>query len=163
MTSVNKAGEASASACLTNCPAHNRQPNGEHTDSAKRCADGVNLHIAARGTEIIGKWVVVKLLDGSVEHTVYDHQSEAVGAMWPNEREYAYMMVPRQWVTLCEAESYMRFNRLRYEAGMNVMPDPRDVKRPGPVRDVIRPLTRTAHDQMMASLGLQPGKRIWRP
>jgi len=159
MTAANTAGEASASACVSNCPPRNRLPNGQHTDAAKRCADGVNLAIAARGTEVIGKWLCVKLEDGSVEQTVYDHQSDAVGAMWPHEHEYAYLRIPRQWMTLCESESYLRFNRMRYDAGMNVMPDPRDVQRPGAVRDVIRPLTRTAHQQMMAefarSLGIK--------
>lgn len=161
MTGANTAGEASASACMSNCPPRNRLPNGQHTDPAKRCADGVNLAIAARGTEVIGKWLAVKLEDGSVDQTVYDHQSNAVGAMWPREREYAYLQIPRQWMTLCEAESYMRFNRLRYEAGMNVMPDPRDVKRPGPVRDIIKPLTRTGRERQMAEFSRALGLRTF--
>lgn len=152
MSGPNTAAEASASACMSNCPPRNRLPNGQHTDAAKRCADGVNLAIAALGAEVVGKWMCVKLEDGSVDQTVYDHQSDAVGAMWPDERAYAYLQVPRQWMTLCDAESYMRFCRLRYEAGMNVMPDPRDVKRPGAVRDVIPRLERTAHRDMMATL-----------
>lgn len=152
MTAANSAGEARASACVQGCPPRNRQPDGQHTDAAKRCADGVNLCIAARGTEIIGKWLAVKLEDGSVDQTVYEFQSDAVSAMWPREREFCYARIPRQWMTLCEAESYLRFNRMRYDAGMDVMPDPRDVKRPGAVRDVIRPLTRRAHAEQMASL-----------
>lgn len=159
MPAANPAGEASASACLSNCPPRNRLPNGQHTDAAKRCADGVNLAIAALGTEAIGKWMCVKLADGSVDQTVYDHQSSAVAAMWPDERAYAYLKIPRQWMTLCEAESYMRFNRLRYEAGMNVMPDPRDVRRPGEVRDVIKPLTRRAHAEMLAEMQRALGLR----
>jgi hypothetical protein len=147
---------------MSNCPPRNRQPDGQHTDSAKRCADGVNLAIAARGTEVIGKWLAVKLEDGSVEQTVYDYQSDAAGAMWPREREYAYARIPRQWMTLCEAESYLRFNRLRYEAGMDVMPDPREVKRPGNVRDVIKPLTRTAHAEQMAAMASVLGLRTFR-
>ena len=159
MTAPNTAGEASASACMSNCPPRNRMPNGQHTDPAKRCADGVNLAIAARGTEAIGKWMAVKLEDGSVDQTVYDHQSDAVGAMWPDERAHAYLRIPRQWMTLCEAESYLRFCRLRYDAGMDVMPDPRDVQRPGEVRDVIQPLTRTAHAQQMADFARALGLR----
>lgn len=161
MTNANTAGEASASACMSNCPPRNRLPNGQHTDPAKRCADGVNLAIAARGTEVIGKWLAVKLEDGSVDQAVYDYQSNAVGAMWPREREYAYLQIPRQWLTLCEAGSYLRFNRMRYDAGMNVMPDPRDVKRPGEMRDVIKPLTRTAHAQQMADLASVLGHRAF--
>lgn len=151
MTSANTAGEARASACEPGCPPRNRMANGEHTDAAKRCADGVNLAIAAKGTEAVGRWLAVKLGDGSVDQTLYDHQADAVGAMWPNERLYCYLRIPRQWLTLCEAESYLRLNRMRYDAGMDVMPDPRDVRRPGEEgRDIIQPLTRNAHRQLMA-------------
>jgi hypothetical protein len=79
--------------------------------------------------------------------------------MWPHETRYAYMQVPRQWVTLCESESYLRFNRLRYQAGMSTMPDPRDVRRPGAVRDVIRPLTRRAHAEQLAAMQRALGLR----
>ena len=159
MTAANTAGEARASACEPGCPPRNRMPNGQHTDAAKRCADGVNLAIAAKGTEAVGRWLAVKLEDGSVDQTLYDHQSDAVGAMWPNETLWCYLRVPRQWMTLCEAESYLRLNRMRYDAGMHVMPDPRDVKRPGAVRDVIEPLTRTAHRDMLAQMARAIGLR----
>jgi hypothetical protein len=136
--------------------------NGQHTDSAKRCADGINLAIAAEGTEAIGKWLAVKLEDGSVDQTLYDYQSDAVGSMFPYERSYCYLQIPRQWLTLCEAESYLRFNRMRYDAGMDVMPDPRDVRRPGSgPTDVIQPLTRSAHAQQLEQLRTALGLPDW--
>ena len=123
-------------------------PNGQHTDAAKRCADKVNLAIAAEGTEAIGKWLVIRLADGDCDLTLYPTQTDAVLATMPYEREHCYLQVPREWLTLCEAESWLRFNRMRYDAGMGTMPDP---------RDVIPPLTRTAHqrqmDQMAKALG----------
>jgi hypothetical protein len=153
---TNTAGEARASACEPGCPPRNRMPDGRHTDAAKRCADGVNLCIAARGTQAIGRWLAVRLTDGQVDATLYDHQADAVGAKWPYEREHCYLRIPRQWMTLCEAESFMRFNRMRYDAGMGTMPDP---------RDVIRPLTRTAQEQQMAdfarALGLADLSRYY--
>ena len=140
MTAANRAGEARASQCDQGCPPRNRMANGQHTDSAKRCADKVNLAIAAEGTVAVGKWLAVRLADGDCDGTLYAVQDDAVGAMWPYERDYCYLRVPRQWMTLCEAESFLRFNRLRYDSGMCTMPDP---------REVIRPLTRSAHEQMM--------------
>lgn len=159
MTAASEAGVARASACEPGCPPRNRQPNGQHTDAAKRCADAVNLAISAEGTDAIGKWLAIKLEDGSSDRTVYPHQSDAVGTMWPDERLYCYIRIPRQWVTQCEAESFLRMNRMRYDAGMNVMPDPRDVKRPGAVRDVIQPLTRTAHAEMIEQMARALGIR----
>ncbi len=149
MTSANTSGEARASNCDQGCPPRNRLPNGQHTDAAKRCADGVNLVIAAKGTEAIGKWLVIKLADGSVDFTLYPGQSDAVGAAWPWEREHCYLKVPRQWMTLCEAESYLRFNRLRYDAGMGTMPDP---------REVIRPVTKHDADAQIAAMARALGQ-----
>lgn len=135
MTAANTAGEARASRCDEGCPPRNRKPNGQHTDAAKRCADKVNLAIAAEGVEAVGKWMVIKLADGDSDLTLYPTQTDAVMATMPYEREHCYLQVPRQWMTLCEAESWLRFNRMRYDAGMGTMPDP---------REVIRPLTREA-------------------
>lgn len=156
MTAANTAGEARASQCETGCPPRNRLPDGQHTDPAKRCADKVNLVIAAEGTEAVGRWLAVKLADGDCDLTVYPDQASAVNAMKPYEREYCYTRIPRQWMTLCEAESWLRMNRMRYDAGMGTMPDP---------RDVIPPLTRTAHQQQMEqfarALGLPDLSRYW--
>lgn len=159
MSAASEAGVARASACDLGCRTFEWMRIGQHTDAAKRCADVVNLALSAEGTDAVGKWLAIKLEDGSSDRTLYAHQSDAVGAMWPNERRYCYIRVPRQWVTLCEAESFLRMNRLRYEAGMDVMPDPRDVKRPGAMRDVIEPLTRSAHaamiEQMLQGTGIR--------
>lgn len=140
LTAANTAGEARASKCEPGCPPRNRLPNGMHSDAAKRCADSVNLVIAAEGTEAVGKWLAVKVADGSCDLTVYPSQDAAVRSMRPYEREYCYTRVPRQWMTLCEAESWIRMNRMRYQAGMGTMPDP---------RQLIRPLTKTAEQRQM--------------
>jgi hypothetical protein len=152
VTAANTAGEVRASKCEPGCPPRNRLPNGQHTDAAKRCADGVNLCIAARGTEAVGRWLIVKLADGSVDATLYATQSDAVGSAFPYEREHCYLKVPRQWMTLCEAESYMRFNRMRYDSGMGTMPDP---------REIIRPLTKEAADRQMEQFRQALGETDW--
>lgn len=156
MTAASEAGVARASACEAGCPPRNRLPDGQHTDAAKRCADKVNLAIAAEGAGAVGKWMAVKLADGGSDGTLYPVQSDAVGAMFPYEREHCYLRIPRQWMTLCESESYLRMNRMRYDAGFAVMPDP---------RDIIRPLTKSAHRQQMEqfehALGLTDLSRYW--
>lgn len=149
MTAANTAGEARASVCEPGCHPRNRLPSGQHTDAAKRFADKVNLVIAALGTEAIGKWLVIKLADGDCDFTVYPTQGAAITATMPYEREHLYMMIPRQWITLCEAESYLRTNRLRYDAGMGTMPDP---------REVIRPLTQRDADAQLAAMARAIGQ-----
>lgn len=154
MTSVNTAGEARASKCEDGCHPRNRLPNGQHTDAAKRCADKVNLVIVGSGTEAVGRWLAIKLADGDCDLTVYPTQSAAVNSVRPYEREHCYLMIPRQWMTLCEAESYLRFNRLRYDAGMGTMPDPREVIRPVTKRDADRQV-----EQMAQALNLSDFSR----
>jgi len=149
VTSANTAGEARASACEPGCPPRNRLPNGQHSDPAKRCADRVNLVIAAQGTEVVGKWLAIKLTDGDTDYTVYPTQSAAVASKMPYEREHCYLRIPRQWMTQCEAESYLRMNRMRYESGMGTMPDP---------REVIRPLTKRDADAQFAAMARALGQ-----
>lgn len=50
----------------------------EEWDAAKRFSDAVNLHISAQGDAAIGRWVAVKLSDGSSDGNLYDSRPDAV-------------------------------------------------------------------------------------
>lgn len=142
MTGVNTAGEARASQCEQGCPPRNRAPDGQHTDAAKRAADNLNLAIAAEGAAAAGKWMAIALADGSSDHALYPAKADAA-AHQENELMFAYFRVPRQWVTLCEAESFLRANRMAYKAGFRLT-DPREVIRPVTQADADRQVERMA-------------------
>lgn len=92
-----------------------RSRGGGHSDAAKRCADWYNLHKAAgsRG------WIAVALADGGTDGVVYDTRHAAVAHMWPNERWYFYASLAAPSMTVCAAESVLRFKRImnQIEAG----------------------------------------------
>lgn len=146
MTAANTAGEFRASKCDGGCPERNRLPNGQHTDAARRAADVLNLAIAAEGTGAPGKWMAIALADGSSDRVLYPTKAAAVSHQ-SDEFRFAYFMVPRQWVTLCEAESFLRFNRMAYDAGFRLT-DPRDIIRP-----ITREAARRQMEQMARALG----------
>lgn len=148
MTGANTAGEARASQCEAGCPPRNRLPNGQHTDAAKRAADNLNLAIAAEGAAAAGKWMAIALADGSSDHALYPAKADAV-AHQADEFRFAYFRVPRQWVTLCEAESFLRVNRMAYKAGFRLT-DP---------REVIRPVTRADAERQIAQMAAAFGQR----
>lgn len=98
-------------------------PKG-HTDDAKRCADNVNLHYQAIGWDAVGKWVAIRLSDGSSDRVLYDTKRDAVRHQ-SDEFLCCYMKIIPHAMEICEAETFMEFNRKAYDAGFR-MADPDD-------------------------------------
>lgn len=87
-----------------------------HTDAASRFADGYNLHKAAGESR---GWIAVALADGRTDGEVYDTRAEAVAHTWPDERWHFYAVLSQPSMTVCAAESLLRYKRV-----MNQMDGP---------------------------------------
>jgi len=83
-----------------------------HSDAAKRFADNYNLHKAA-GTS--AGWIAVALADGGTDGQVYQTREEAVRFAWPNERWFFYATLTQPSITVCAAESVLRYKRIMNE------------------------------------------------
>lgn len=83
-----------------------------HSDAAKRFSDWYNLHKAAGMT---GGWIAVALADGSSNGDVYDTRQEAVADCWPNERWFFYAVLAAPSMSVCAAESVLRYKRVMNE------------------------------------------------
>ena len=79
-----------------------------HSDDAKRFADGYNLHKAAGATR---GYVGVRYSDGSVTRDVYETREEAVWDLWPYEDWHFYPDLSHAPMTVCQAESTLRWRR----------------------------------------------------
>lgn len=88
-----------------------RNPGAGHSDAAKRFADWYNLHKAAGSHG----WIAVALADGRTDGAVYDTRHAAVAHMWPNERWYFYATLAQPSMTICAAESVLRYKRIMNE------------------------------------------------
>ncbi len=110
--------------------------SAQHSDSAKRASDVVNLHLAAQGFAAFRKWVAVKLLDGSSDGVLYDTRREAVRHQF-DEQLCAFLCLPPTQLTPCSAEAFLKFTRDAYRSGFRLT-DP-DHRTGG--RDLIKRLT----------------------
>lgn len=118
-----------------------------HSDAARRASDAVNLHISAIGLDAAGKWVSVRLADGSSDDVLYDTKRDAVRHQ-PDEKLCAYVRVPPSGMNPCRAESFLKMTRMAYDNGFRLA-DP-DAKDGG--RELIAPLKREEHARQMARL-----------
>jgi hypothetical protein len=123
-------------------------PVRSHSDAARRASDAVNLHYAALGTEAIGKWVAIRLADGSSDGTLYDRKRDAVRHQ-PDEKLAAYVCIHVGGLNICAAESFMKTSRMAYDAGFRLA-DP-DAKHGG--LDLIPRLTQEDQGRQFAALG----------
>lgn len=83
-----------------------------HSDAAKRFSDIYNLHKAA-GTS--RGWIAVALADGSSDLVVYDTRLDAVMHQRHNERRYFYCTLAQPSMTVCAAESLLRYKRVMHQ------------------------------------------------
>lgn len=88
------------------------------SDSARRAADEINLHISALGEESHGKWVAIRLSDGSSDKVLYDSEASARGHQ-PHPSFCAYFAIPpfAQFITPAEAEARLTYFRSLADAG----------------------------------------------
>lgn len=80
-----------------------------HSDAAKRFSDTYMLHKAA-GTA--AGWIAVKYEDGSGGQEVYHSREAAIEALWPYEDRYFYCTLQAPAMTVCAAESVLRWRRV---------------------------------------------------
>ena len=83
-----------------------------HSDAAKRFADAYNLHRAAGVTR---GWIAVRYRDGSANAEVYDSREDAVRDCWPWEDEFFYAVLTAPPMSVCAAESLLRYKRIMSE------------------------------------------------
>lgn len=96
-----------------------------HSDAAKRLSETYSLHRVA-GTR--QGWIAVRYSDGSGGLTVYDTRAQAVADRWPWEDEYLYVLLQQSSMSVCAADSLLRYKRIMAEMEK---PD-RDARSGGP-------------------------------
>lgn len=98
---------------------------------AHRFADVHNMHLLADHSNV-GRWIAVRLADGTSDGVVYDHRREAV-AHQLHESLCAYVKINPKVMSVQEAASVLKFYRFAYDSGHRVI-DPE-----GP--ELIMPIT----------------------
>jgi len=91
-----------------------------HTDPAKRLCDHYNLHRIGAGTDSIGKWIAVRLIDGDSDGVLYDDKLAAVTHQHHNEQFYTFVKMIPSGMALCEAEVMLATARRLYDAGLRL-------------------------------------------
>jgi hypothetical protein len=90
-------------------------------DAARRMASAVTLAAMNGGA---GRWLAVKLQDGSSDHVHYDSRSDAMAHQL--SPEYAtYVLIPPDGMTTGQADRVLGFWRQCYDNGFRAV-DPRD-------------------------------------
>lgn len=95
-----------------------------HGDDAKRLCDGVNARYSLLTPDAIlaGRWVAFRMSDGSVDRSVYDTKRDAVRHQ-SDEFVCGYLKLTLLPMTICEAETILKFHRGAYDSGFR-LPDP---------------------------------------
>jgi len=120
-----------------------RLEGGGHSDAAKRLADWYNLHRAAGTRRGV---IAVALADGSSDGVLYEDRAAAVCHQHHNERWYAFIRIAAPSMSICEAESVMRWQR----QAAAIAPPQRD--EPGGGREVIPRLTAEDCERQLAAM-----------
>ena len=104
--------------------------NGRHSDAAKRISDATHLHRAAMGWDSVGKFIAVRLSDGTGGNTLYDSHYDAV-RMHPSESDlYCYIKLRLEGMSICDAEIFLKIARQAHDAGFRLTdPDKRSNNR----------------------------------
>lgn len=106
-----------------------------HSDAAKRVQDWYNLHrTAGQGFGIysnLNKIFAVALQDGASDGVLYDTRSDAIRHQHHNEKYYAYLRVERYIMSVCQAESVLKWHREAYNQGLVFVDRDTAVRVPG--------------------------------
>lgn len=116
-----------------------------HSDAAKRFSDCYNFHRAV-GTS--RGWIAVRYADGAAELAVYDSRSDAVADCWPWEDEFFYCSLTQPSMTVCQAESLLRYKRVMSEMDRAHL----DRDAPGGGLEVIQRLTVEENDAQIEAV-----------
>lgn len=120
-----------------------RPEHGGHTDAARRLADWYNMHRIAGATRGV---IAVALADGNSDGTLYEDRASAVAHQHHNERWYCYVRITAPTMTICEAESVMRWQRQAAEIA------PPQLDEPGGGFEVIPRLNREDVKRQLAAM-----------
>jgi hypothetical protein len=97
-------------------------------DAARRASDAVNHHLLAIKEQAIGKWVAIRLVDGTSDMVLYDKKADAV-AHQLHETTCAYVCIPPGGMPPDDAMVYLREMRRLYDNGARLAdPDKEVVK-----------------------------------
>lgn len=107
-----------------------------YSDRARRCSDVITQMIVDFGdrkNELWGKWVAIRLSDGSSDRNIYDSKATAQKHQL-HPRQCAYVCIPPEGMSPRQAETYLRFIEGLYDAGYDLadpdkhVPMPQDPK-----------------------------------
>ena len=99
----------------------------EEIDRAHRASDVVNLHVLAGAA---GRWVALRLSDGSSDGNTYDSKAEAVRFQL-HEQQCAYIRIPPEGMTPRQAKvSVLDFQEGLYNSGHRLADPDRQIQQP---------------------------------
>lgn len=98
-------------------------------DAARRCSDAVTFQLTVHGENAFGKWLAVRLIDGSSDATLYDTKADAVRHQF-HEQLCAYICIPPTGMPVEDAQTYLEVNRKLYAGGMRLSDPDRQVQMP---------------------------------
>lgn len=101
----------------------------QEIDAARRCAEAYNFQLTAHGMNASGKWIAVKLADGSSDATLYDSKADAVRHQL-HENLCAYICIMPARMPVDDALSVLRTHRKLYDAGMRLSDPDKHVQLP---------------------------------
>lgn len=96
------------------------------TDSGRRCAEQINLHVLARAT---GRWAAIRLSDGGSDGNAYDTRADAI-RLQLHPQQCCYIRIPLMGMPEAEAQSYMDLWRDLYDKGVRLDDTDRDLMVP---------------------------------
>lgn len=112
----------------------------ELSDAGRRCSDIARIHIAAGG---IGRYIAVKLIDGSSDGNLYDTRADAIRHQL-HETQCMYVKIPPDDLPPEYATRLLVLHRKVYDAGAHFTdPD-------GP--EMFMPLSTASMDAMIRDL-----------
>ncbi len=88
-----------------------------HSDAAGRIADTHNLHKAAGAPA--GAWIAVSLATGESDGDLYPDKATAVWHQRNSESWFAFLRIGQAAMTICEAESVLRWQRQQSKLGLS--------------------------------------------
>lgn len=102
---------------------------GGYDDRARRCSEAVTLAMLGQGTDVVGRWLAVRLSDGRTDGNIYDLKADAVRhQLLP--QQCAYVCIPLEGMTPRQAAIYLSFIEQLYDAGADLADPDRQVQMP---------------------------------
>ena len=94
-------------------------------DLGRRASEAINLHVVGGN---VGKWVALRLADGSSDGIPYDTRRDAIRHQL-HEQLCCYVKVPLEGMPPGDAMRFILINRALYAAGFRLA-DPDDEREP---------------------------------